>query len=70
MTFIKSRQQELEDFIKNEFKDFNLILEWQRNEYQNDWKQDYNLLDDNLIWFYCNHDHIFLILMILLIYKN
>ena len=55
----KSRQQELEDFIKNEFKDFNLILEWQRNEYQNDWKQDYNLLDDNLIWFYCNHDHIF-----------
>jgi hypothetical protein len=55
----KSRQQELEDFIKTEFKDFNLILEWQRNEYQNDWKQDYELLDDNLVWFYCNHDHIF-----------
>ena len=55
----KSRQQELEDFIKTEFKDFNLILEWWRNEYQNDWKQDYKLLDDNLIWYYCNHDHIF-----------
>jgi len=55
----KSRQQELEDFIKTEFKDFNLILEWRRNEYQNDWKQDYELLDNNLIWFYCNHDHIF-----------
>jgi hypothetical protein len=56
----KSRQYELEDFIKSEFKDFNLILEWQRNEYQNDWKQTYDLLDHNLIWFYCNHDHIFL----------
>jgi hypothetical protein len=55
----KSRQQELEDFIKNEFKNFNLILEWKRNEYQNDWKKSYELLDDNLIWFYCNHDHIF-----------
>jgi hypothetical protein len=55
----KSRQQELEDFIKIEFKDFNLILEWKRNEYQNDWKQSYELLDDNLVWFYCNHDHIF-----------
>lgn len=55
----KSRQQELEDFIKNEFKNFNLILEWKRNEFQNDWKQTYDLLDNNLIWFYCNHDHIF-----------
>jgi hypothetical protein len=55
----KPRQKELEDFINDEFKNFNLILEWQRNEYQNDWKQSYDLLDDNLIWFYCNHDHIF-----------
>ena len=55
----KPRQKELEDFINDEFKNFNLILEWERNEYQNDWKQSYELLDDNLIWFYCNHDHIF-----------
>jgi hypothetical protein len=55
----KSRQKELEDFINNEFNNFNLILEWKRDEYQNDWKQSYELLDDNLIWFYCNHDHIF-----------
>jgi hypothetical protein len=55
----KHRQQELEDFIKIEFKNFNLILKWERNEYQNDWEKDYELLDDNLIWFYCNHDHIF-----------
>jgi hypothetical protein len=55
----KPRQNELEEFIKKEFKQFNLILEWKRNEYQNDWKKDYELLDNNLIWYYCNHDHIF-----------
>ena len=55
----KPNQNELEQFIKKEFKDFELVLEWKRNEYQNDWKQTYDLLNDNLIWFYCNHDHIF-----------
>jgi hypothetical protein len=55
----KHRQDELEQFIKDNFSQFNLILTWQRSEYQNDWKQDYELLDDNLIWYYCNHDHIF-----------
>ena len=55
----KHRQDELEQFIKDNFSQFNLILNWQRSEYQNDWKQDYELLDDNLIWYYCNHDHIF-----------
>jgi len=56
----KSRQQELEDFINEEFKGHNIILRWSRNDYQQDWKDSYELLDDNLIWFYCNHDHIFI----------
>lgn len=55
----KHRQDELEQFIQSNFSQFNLVLEWQRSEYQNDWKRDYELLDDNLIWYYCNHDHIF-----------
>ena len=55
----KPRQFELAQFIREEFKDFDVILKWNRNEYQNDWKNDYDLLDDDLIWFYCNHDHIF-----------
>ena len=55
----KHRKDELEQFIKVNFSQFNLVLEWQRSEYQNDWKRDYELLDDNLIWYYCNHDHIF-----------
>ena len=56
----KPRQQELETFIKEEFEDFDLILRWNRNEYQADWKDTYDLLNDELIWFYCNHDHIFI----------
>ena len=56
----KHRQDELEQFIQSNFNQFNLVLEWQRSEYQNNWKRDYELLDDNLIWYYCNHDHIFL----------
>ena len=54
-----SRQAELEQHIRQEFKDFEIDLRWKRNYYQEDWKQTYELLDDNLIWFYCNHDHIF-----------
>jgi hypothetical protein len=56
----KNRQDELEQFIKSEFNKCDLILEWKRNEYQNEWKKDYDLLDNNLIWYYCNHDHIFI----------
>jgi hypothetical protein len=53
------RKAELERHIREEFKDFELDLRWERNYYQEDWKKTYELLDDNLIWFYCNHDHIF-----------
>jgi len=55
----KERKQELEDYIKNEFKNFDLILDWRRNEYQQDWIETYKILDNDLIWFCCNHDHIF-----------
>ncbi len=59
-TMYQDRQQELEDFINEEFKDFPLILRWNRNEYQNSWKRTYEDINDDLIWFYCNHDHIFI----------
>lgn len=55
----KDRENELEQYIKELFQDFTLIYRNKRNEFQNDWKQTYDLLDHNLIWFYCNHDHIF-----------
>lgn len=55
----KDKEQELEQYINDLFGSNKLIYRNKRNEYQNDWKQTYDLLDDNLIWFYCNHDHIF-----------
>lgn len=54
------REQELIEFIKEEFKDTDLILRNTRNEYVSDWIDTYSLLNDELIWFYCNHDHIYL----------
>jgi len=54
------RKEELENFIKHEFKNFDLILEWKRNGYQQDWIDTYKLINDDLIWYCCNHDHIFI----------
>jgi hypothetical protein len=58
--FFMNRQEELHDFIKSEFEINNLHLRSYRNETQKQWQDDYKLLDDNLIWFSCNHDHIFI----------
>jgi hypothetical protein len=55
----KDRKDELNNFIYEEFKEFEIDLSWERNNYQNDWIETYKDLNDNLIWFYCNHDHIF-----------
>jgi hypothetical protein len=54
------RKIELKNFIEDTFKNFDLILEWERNEYQQDWINTYELLNNDLIWFCCNHDHIFI----------
>ena len=56
----ENRRDELEKLIRDEFRGKNLILNWSRNYYQKQWKETYDLLDDDLIWFYCNHDHIFI----------
>lgn len=57
--YYKDRGVELEKYCLEIFKGINIIYKHKRNEYQNDWKQSFELLDNNLIWFYCNHDHIF-----------
>ena len=38
----KDRKFELDNFIKEKFKDFKLDLSWKRNEYQNDWIKTYD----------------------------
>ena len=55
-----TREEEFHNFVKAEFDGIDLHLRNYRNETQNQWKSDYALLDDNLIWFSCNHDHIFI----------
>jgi hypothetical protein len=54
------KRDDLESFILNIFDPARLVLNWERNTNQHDWIKTYDLLDDNLIWFYCNHDHIFI----------
>jgi len=54
----KPRQSELENFIKQEFHGKCLNIFWKRNELQSEWQDSYDLLDDDLIWLNCNHDHI------------
>ena len=54
------RKEELIQFINAEFGNVPFHLFWKRNVYQKEWQTIYELLDDELIWFSCNHDHIFL----------
>lgn len=56
----ESRKDELKSFIEEEFKGIPIHLYWNRNVYQKDWQETFELFDDELIWFSCNHDHIFL----------
>ena len=57
-----SRQQELENYISKYFSKYKLILEWERNETQEEWRRAIQpLIDspDNITYFSNNHDHIF-----------
>jgi hypothetical protein len=55
--YYNPRENELKQYCEEIFGE--VIYRNKRNEYQNDWKKSFELLNDNLIWFYCNHDHIF-----------
>jgi hypothetical protein len=52
------RDQELVDFINEEFGEFDLSVRNSRNELQSQWQETYDLFDDNLIFYSCNHDHV------------
>ncbi len=59
----KSREQELKNHIESLFPNrpnFKLVID-QRNESQKDWIKSLDeFVDDNLIFFSCNHDHVFI----------
>jgi hypothetical protein len=56
----EENQIELRNFIHNEFKDIDLVFSNKRNLSQYDWANTYNLLNDDVIFYQCNHDHIFI----------
>lgn len=55
----KNKEHELLDYIKLLFKDFKCIISSSRCKYQSDWRKLYDQLDEDIIYFCCNHDHIF-----------
>jgi len=50
----------LRNFVENEFKETKLHFSFTRNIHQKDWIKTYELLDDDLILFQGNHDHVFI----------
>jgi len=57
---LSHREEELNNYIKDLFKNYDLILTNKRCERQSEWKQLYEQLNDEIIYFCCNHDHVFI----------
>lgn len=53
-------KHELENFIRNEFEHTDLIFSDKRITTQQEWKEVYELINDDLIHVYCSHDHVIL----------
>ena len=54
-------EEKLENFVKEEFKGIELHYSNKRNIIQQDWIDTYELLkDDQFVWVYCTHDHVFM----------
>jgi len=51
---------ELKQFVEEEFKNFDLHFSDIRNKHQEDYFKTYELINDDIIFYQCNHDHIFI----------
>jgi len=56
--YSKESEESLELFIREEFKGIDLIYSNKRNLIQQDWIDTYSLINDELIHYCCNHDHV------------
>lgn len=57
----ENRKEELYNFINSIFSSDKLILNLEKRcTKQSEWKKLFNYIDDDLILFFCNHDHIFI----------
>jgi len=54
------RREELNNFIREEFGKYDLLIRDYRNETQEQWQKESEILDDKLIWYSGNHDHVYI----------
>jgi hypothetical protein len=54
------KKAELKQYIHSIFKGFDLFYFEKRNLIQQDWIDTYELINDEMIFYQCNHDHIFI----------
>ena len=53
------KQQELKEFVYNEFKNTEIFYSSKRNLTQQEWIDTYSLINDDIIFYQGNHDHVF-----------
>lgn len=53
------KKQELKDFVYEVFKDTEIFFSDHRNTLQKEWVNTYNLINDDVVYYQGNHDHIF-----------
>ena len=56
----EDRQQELKEFAYNEFKGADIFYSSKRNLTQQEWIDTYSLINDDVVFYQCNHDHVFI----------
>jgi hypothetical protein len=56
--YSKENEIDLENFIKKEFEGIDLYYSNKRNLIQQDWINTYSLINDELVHYCCNHDHV------------
>jgi len=54
------RKEEFESYVRQLFKDTDLVFSFKRNICQEDWIETYNEINDEVILYLGNHDHIFI----------
>lgn len=58
--YLPGKQEELETYVHQIFKDIDLIYSNKRNLHQQEWINTYTFINDDIIFYQCNHDHIFI----------
>ena len=58
--YTEAQSVELREFVEMEFKDVEVLFSSKRIKFQQEWKDLYEKINNDLILLLCNHDHIFI----------